>query len=66
MKVPTPQGGHESISQSRYLANLNAKSHHPVVFRNIINCKTRVFKVLSRYYGDMMFLKDRSCAYAGL
>ena len=36
-KIPTRQGGHESISQlqSRYMENLNAKSHDPVVFRSI-------------------------------
>lgn len=67
-KIPTIQGGHESIFQlqSRYMENLNAKSHDPEVFRSVIQCKTRVFKLLSRYYSDMMFRKDRLRAYAGL
>ena len=38
----------------------------PVVLRDIIRCKTRAFKVLSKYYGDMMFCKDKFRIYAGL
>ena len=67
-KVPTPQGAHVSVAafQSNYLIGLNQKSHVAATFRSVIARKTTAFKMLSRYYSELSFRKDRLRSYAGL